>query len=160
MGEYTFQYDFFPNPQNLDVDSKYQLALSLFYENELEFFADTFFNQTVNFYEKGGDTDIQTVFLYFVLAGFAGLILYYLSVKCKKSSGPVEAGTSDGAISADEVGTVKAANSARAANEKAGGLRRAKGKKSSTAKKKVKKAAKAKKAAQRAAGKASEEKQD
>merc|ERR1712187_24088 len=48
--EYTFQYDFFPNPQNLDVDSKYQLALSLFYENELEFFADTFFNETVNFY--------------------------------------------------------------------------------------------------------------
>ena len=33
--EYTFQYDFYPNPQNLDVDSKYQLALSLFYENEV-----------------------------------------------------------------------------------------------------------------------------
>merc|ERR1711971_480764 len=69
--EYTFQYDFFPNPQNLDVDSKYQLALSLFYENELEFFADTFFNQTVNFYEKDGDADFQTVFLYAVLAGLA-----------------------------------------------------------------------------------------
>ena len=33
--EFTFQYDFYPNPQNLDVDSKYQLALSLFYENEV-----------------------------------------------------------------------------------------------------------------------------
>ena len=158
--EFTFQYDFYPNPQNLDVDSKYQLALSLFYENELEFFADTFFNQTVNFYEKGGETDIQTVFLYFVLAGLSGLIFYFLSIKCKKSTGPVEAGTSDGAITADEVGTVKSANSTRAANDKAGGLRRAKGKKNSTAKKKAKQAAKAKKAAQRAAAKANEEKQD
>lgn len=35
----------------------------------------------------------------------------------------VEAGTSDGAITADEVGTVKSANSTRAANDKAGGLR-------------------------------------
>merc|ERR1739848_278270 len=143
--EFTFQYDLYPNPHNLDVDSKYQLALSLFYENELEFFADTFFNQTVNFYEKGGETDIQTVFLYFVLAGFSGLVFYFLSIKCKKSTGPVESGTSDGAITADEVGTVKSANSTRAANEKAGGLRRAKGKKNSTAKKKAKKAAKAKK---------------
>ena len=35
----------------------------------------------------------------------------------------VEAGTSDGAITADEVGSVKSANSVRAANDKAGGLR-------------------------------------
>merc|ERR1711971_560343 len=136
--EYTFQYDFFPNPQNLDVDSKYQLALCLFYENELEFFADTFFNQTVNFHEKDGETDAQTVFLYLVLVGVAAITLYFLSNACKKSSGPVEAGTSDGAISADEVGSVKAANSTRAGKAKAGGLRKAKGKKSSTAKKKAK----------------------
>merc|ERR1712178_378241 len=104
---------------------------------ELEFFADTFFNETVNFYEKNGDADIQTVFLYFVLAAFAGISVYLLSNACKKSSAPVEAGDSDGAITADEIGTVKAANSTRAKNNKGGGLRRAKGKKSSTAKKRA-----------------------
>jgi hypothetical protein len=147
--EYTFQYDFFPNPQNLDVDSKYQLSLSLFYENELEFFADTFFNQTVNFYEKDGDADFQTVFLYAVLAGLAFVGFYLLSNSCKKTSGPVEAGTSDRAITADDIGSVKSAHSDRAGNEKAGGLRRAKGKKNSTAKKKAKKALKARRAARR-----------
>lgn len=137
--EYSFQYDFYPNPQNLDVDSQYQLALSIFYENELEFFADTFFNQTVNFYEKGGEADMQTVFLYLVLAGFAFGGFYLVSNACKSSSGPVEAGTSDGKITAAEIGTVKSANSARAGKERAGGLRRAKGKKSSTAAKKKRK---------------------
>merc|ERR1711934_257004 len=149
--EYTFQYDFFPNPQNLDVDSKYQLALSVFYENELEFFADTFFNQTVNFYEKDGDADFQTVFLYAVLAGLAFVGFYLLSNSCKKTAGPVEAGTSDKAITAEDIGSVKTANSDRAGKEKAGGLRRAKGKKNSTAKKKAKKALKARRAARRAA---------
>lgn len=155
--EYTFQYDFFPNPQNLDVDSKYQLSLSLFYENELEFFADTFFNQTVNFYEKDGDADFQTVFLFAVLAGLAVAGFYLLSNTCKKTTGPVEAGTSDRAITEDDIGSVKAANSARAGNEKAGGLRRAKGKKNSTAKKKKKKALKARRAARRAADAEKEE---
>jgi len=151
--EYTFQYDFFPNPQNLDVDSKYQLALSVFYENELEFFADTFFNQTVNFYEKAGDFDFQTVALYLVLAFFGAIGSYFLQNSCKKTAGPVEYGKMDAVITDEHVASVKTAKSNRAGNEKGGGLRRAKGKKSSTAKKKQKAALKAKRAAKRAADK-------
>merc|ERR1719231_925738 len=68
--EYTFQYDFKTNPQNINVDSPYKLALTIFYENELEFFADTFFNETVNFYEPPTPVDYSAL----VQLGSMGLV--------------------------------------------------------------------------------------
>lgn len=102
--EYTFQYDFKTNPQNIDVDSPYKLALTIFYENELEFFADTFFNETVNFYEPPTETDISTLatLVVVIISGIIGANAICGSKK--KSSGPVEKGTADPVLTKADIG--------------------------------------------------------
>lgn len=102
--EYTFQYDFKTNPQNINVDSPYKLALTIFYENELEFFADTFFNETVNFYEPPTPTDISTVGTLVVLFISTIIGLNAICGSNKKKAGPVEAGTADPVLTQDDVG--------------------------------------------------------
>lgn len=68
--ECSFTYNFY-TPSALQVDYPYQMALSLFYEDDYELFSETFFNDTVTFSEPELEWDsksiIETVLL-FVLA--------------------------------------------------------------------------------------------
>jgi len=78
--EFSFHYRF-QTAINLDpVD--YQVALTVFYENEDELFSHTFFNASVNFYEEGALVDFPKLFK--GIGGFAAVALFI--VMCKKIS--------------------------------------------------------------------------
>jgi len=62
--EQTFRYRFMPM-NSLDLDPvKYNLALTVFYENEEELFSTTFFNETVSFSDDENDTGILGLAMY------------------------------------------------------------------------------------------------
>lgn len=72
--EYSFHYRF-QTAINLDpVD--YQVALTVFYENDDELFSHTFFNESVAFYEKGALIDWESTFK--VVGGLAMTVLVVL----------------------------------------------------------------------------------
>ena len=74
--EQTFRYRFMPM-NSLDLDPvKYNLALTVFYENEEELFSTTFFNETVSFSEGENVSGILSLAIY-VGAALAALGAFF-----------------------------------------------------------------------------------
>mmetsp|Transcript_33854 Transcript_33854/g.49770 ORF Transcript_33854/g.49770 Transcript_33854/m.49770 type:complete len:238 (-) Transcript_33854:192-905(-) len=73
--EASFSYHFY-SPAALQVDFPYQMALSLFYEDDYEYFSDTFFNDSVTFSEPDLEWDTKSIVETTVLFGVA--IYFYL----------------------------------------------------------------------------------
>lgn len=72
--EYTFKYTFEPH-SNLDpVD--FNVALTVFYEDEDELFATTFFNQSVSFHEPPMELDAKNLFMWSVGVAASVALLY------------------------------------------------------------------------------------
>lgn len=74
--ECSFSYNFY-SPSALQVDFPYQMALTIFYEDDHELFSDTFYNGTASFVEPDLEWDYNSIVetaLLFALA--AGMFLY------------------------------------------------------------------------------------
>ena len=75
--EQTFRYRFMPM-NSLDLDPvKYNLALTVFYENEEELFSTTFFNETVSFSEGENAPGIFSLVMY-IGAALAALGAFFV----------------------------------------------------------------------------------
>jgi len=70
--ECSFTYNFY-TPSSLQVDFPYQMALSIFYEDDYELFSDTFHNGTVSFVEPELEWDsksiVETILLFTLSLG-------------------------------------------------------------------------------------------
>lgn len=91
--EYSFHYRF-QTAINLDpVD--YQVALTVFYENDDELFSHTFFNESVAFYEKGALIDFEYYFKVVGSLAMAVLVVLMFS-SIAAGSKPAQAASSSG----------------------------------------------------------------
>ena len=73
--EMTFEFNFNVD-SSVDLQSS-QLALTIFYEDENEDFASTFFNETVQLFEASGQNFKETLGTYFFLIVIVGAIGYF-----------------------------------------------------------------------------------
>lgn len=74
--ECSFTYNFY-SPGALQVDYPYQMALTVFYEDDHELFSDTFYNGTVSFVEPDLEWDSNSIFETFLLFALAGSMFVY-----------------------------------------------------------------------------------
>ena len=89
--EASFHYRF-QTASNLDpVD--YQVALTIFYENDDELFSHTFFNGSVSFYEDSALVDVEALFK--KVGGFAAVaaLFYIFTTIAAGSGGEVDTGS-------------------------------------------------------------------
>lgn len=84
----TLEYKVFADPR-LDPAREYALWVIVFYTNEDNVtFASTFFNETISFFEEPrGFFDLQTIFMFTMLAGLVVVVVFFILNYMKKSSG-------------------------------------------------------------------------
>jgi len=88
--EFTFRYKFYPAT---DLDSvEYQLALTVFYENEEELFSETFFNKTVTFVHKPSEFMSGDMPVILGVGTLVGLLVLFAMSKASGSSGGAGSG--------------------------------------------------------------------
>jgi translocon-associated protein subunit alpha len=102
--EASFEYNFVPHASLDPID--FQVAITIFYEDEDEGFTSTFYNETVTLVEASSDFDMQTFFTYFLAFAVTGLVLGFLyTMQNKGSSGRKEFGTQG--VNSDWISTGK-----------------------------------------------------